>query len=478
MKKKDWFKTHQTVLVSMFLGWWLMACQTENRSVDWEKGEQLLRSGRFEALMSWTDSLKLISDSTRYEWIKADSLQQMMQRLEQEFPYDETAIQKQLQKRMGAYSKEEKQKWEEAGQLEFRLINGQKRYFKRAVANLLILQSDRVSGLIEEPLSRFCLSHTKQVLDQTKENGQLVLPRKFNVTYRITVKPDVVPHGETVRCWMPWPKENHPRQADVVFIDASESEYRIAPDSCMHRSVYMEKKAEKGQETVFEVHFSYLSQAQYFELSKANVLPYRKEDPFYKQYTSQQLPHITFTDGIRQLADSIVGETADPEETVRRLYYWIDENIPWAGALEYGVMPCIPAYVLEHQKGDCGMQTLLFMSMARYKGIPVRWQSGWMMHPGEENLHDWCEVFYEGVGWVPLDMTFNLQDTDNHRLREFYITGIDAFRLIVNDGIGAAFYPEKQHLRSEPWDFQRGEVEWRGGNLYFDQWSYQLIVNE
>jgi hypothetical protein len=78
------------------------------------------------------------------------------------------------------------------------------------------------------------------------------------------------------------------------------------------------------------------------------------------------------------------------------------------------------------------MQTLLFMTMVRYKGIPVRWQSGWMLHPGEVNLHDWCEVYYEGVGWVPLDMSFSLQKSNNKQVRNFYISGIDSYRLIVN----------------------------------------------
>jgi transglutaminase-like putative cysteine protease len=122
------------------------------------------------------------------------------------------------------------------------------------------------------------------------------------------------------------------------------------------------------------------------------------------------------------------------------------------------------------------MQTLLFMTMARVQHIPVKWQSGWMMHPLDVNLHDWCEVYYQGTGWVPLDMSFNLQKSNDLREKEFYISGIDAYRLIINDGIGSELVPAKKYARSEPYDFQRGEVEWRGGNLYFDQWDYKMNV--
>jgi len=166
-----------------------------------------------------------------------------------------------------------------------------------------------------------------------------------------------------------------------------------------------------------------------------------------------------------------------PKKIVQKIYEWIDAHIIWSGALEYSTIDNIPEYVLQHRRGDCGMQTLLFMTMARYKRVPVKWQSGWMLHPNEVNLHDWCEVYYEGVGWVPLDMSFGLQPTKKHSLRYFYMSGMDAYRFIVNDKISAPFTPKKEHMRSEPIDFQRGEVEWKGGNLYFDKWTYRMDVD-
>jgi transglutaminase-like putative cysteine protease len=136
----------------------------------------------------------------------------------------------------------------------------------------------------------------------------------------------------------------------------------------------------------------------------------------------------------------------------------------------------IPGFVMEQRHGDCGMQTLLFMTLARSVGIPVKWQSGWMLHPGEVNLHDWCEVWYEGIGWVPVDQSFGLQNSPDPGIKNFYSSGIDAYRLIVNDDISCPLTPPKKFLRSEPYDFQRGEIEWKGGNLYFDKWSWHMEV--
>jgi hypothetical protein len=114
--------------------------------------------------------------------------------------------------------------------------------------------------------------------------------------------------------------------------------------------------------------------------------------------------------------------------------------------------------------------------MLRYKDIPVRWQSGWKVPPDAESPHDWCEVYYQGTGWVPLDISYDLQNSEDPCIKDYYLSGIDSYRLIVNDGIAGPLHPQKRYLRSEPYDFQRGEVEWKGGNLYFDKWDYEMKI--
>jgi len=275
---------------------------------------------------------------------------------------------------------------------------------------------------------------------------------------------------------MPWPKENHSRQKNVKLLNTSNKEYVISPDSSIHSSIYMEEKSKHGLATIFEVSYLYQSSGQYFNLESLKPIQYNKTTDNYKKYTSEQLPQICFTEHIKRLSDSIVGQEKNPYEVVRKIYSWFKENIPWTGALEYSIMPNIPEYVYQNRRGDCGMQIFTYMSMLRYKGIPVRWQSGWMVPPGEENLHDWCEIYYEGIGWVPSDISYDLQKSDKPEIKHFYLSGIDSYRLIVNDGISGPFHPEKHFMRSEPYDFQRGEVEWKGGNLYFDKWDYHMKI--
>ena len=100
-----------------------------------------------------------------------------------------------------------------------------------------------------------------------------------------------------------------------------------------------------------------------------------------------------------------------------------------------------------------------------------------MLHPNAENLHDWGEIYFEGIGWVPVDMSFGIPTyAKNENEKWFFLGGIDSWRMVVNSDFGESFSPVKKWPRSETVDFQRGEVEWQGGNLYFDKWSWDLEV--
>ena len=444
--------------------------------------ETAYQNGELTLVSQWADSLLKDGKTDSLTQSKLKALIDMVGRIRVDFTLAEANIEARLKKEIGEYSQNEKVNWEKNNWLEYKIIDGEKRYFKRSVSNLKLILADQLSKqkgsteLIPDKFSLFKLEHSRNVINSQEANGKPVLPVKMKVTYRLTVDADAVPDGETVRCWMPWPCEIHDRQGAVKLLKTIPDKHFIAPDTIEQRSVYLELPASKGKPVVFEIQFEYRSAAQYFDLHKLKSLPYDTATEVYKKYTAEQYPQIVFTNEIKRLSDSIVSGISDPTEKVRKLYYWINNHIIWTGALEYSIMPDIPGYVLKNHRGDCGMQTLLFMTMARWQGIPVKWQSGWMMHPDEVNLHDWCEVYYNGIGWVPLDMSFNLQNSTDLREKEFYISGLDAYRLIVNDAIGSQFVPVKKFPRSEPYDFQRGEVEWRGGNLYFNQWDYHMNV--
>jgi transglutaminase-like putative cysteine protease len=439
-------------------------------------------SGSFSKAEMLADSLRKNCAENGFALRKADSLLEIGDRIRIDFSLDESQIMSKLESRIAGASVNTREEWERKGWLEYRMIDNEKKYFNRAASNLVLIKNfyeNKGKALQKgtvDPEIAFRLKHDGEVIEASTESNMPVKPLNMKISYSLTVNADAVPEGEIVRCWLPWPRSDNERQKRVQLISTSEQEYLISPDSSLHSTVYMEKKAEKGKPVVFTMALSYQSSARYFNPEKINILPYDKSSELYKKYTAEQLPQICFTENVKKLADSIAAGEENPVISARKIYMWFKENIPWAGALEYSIMPNIPEYVIKNRRGDCGMQTFLFMSMLRYKGIPVKWQSGWMVPPDAENLHDWCEIYYEGIGWVPADVSYELLPSDNKELREFYFSGIDAYRMIINEGISGRLYPEKQHLRSEPYDFQRGEVEWKGGNLYFDKWDYFINI--
>jgi len=461
----------------------LFGCRTPSDSYQvLEDMQENLDFGNISTVIQVADSLKKISGVNKEIVHIADSLEQIAGRIAHDFSVTEEQADSQIEKLIGQVTPEEMTAWKEKGWLEWRMIDGEKKYFKRAVSNLLLIKKfreqkeARLREIAREPEMILRLHHTEEVLKSSGNQGNLVVPVNMKMTYTITVHPDAVPDGEKIRCWLPFPKNNQPRQKEIKLLSTSNPEYAIAPDTAIHSTIYMEASAKKGVPTVFQISYAYESSAQHFNMSQIKILPYDKSTADYQKYTSEQLPHICFTDDIKKLADSISGNDENPASIVRKIYFWFKDNIPWAGALEYSIIPNISEYVINNRRGDCGMQTFLFMSMLRYKGVPVRWQSGWMVPPGAENLHDWCEVYFEGTGWIPVDDSYDLQNSKNPLIREFYLSGIDSYRLIVNEGIAGPLHPGKDFLRSEPYDFQRGEVEWKGGNLYFDKWDYDMKI--
>jgi hypothetical protein len=444
--------------------------------------QENLDFGNISTVIQVADSLKKSDIRDRETIHLADSLEQIARRISIDFSVSETEELKQLKKLIPSVSQVEISGWEKKGWLEWKMIDGEKKYFKRAASNLVLLKDfyngkdSRSKDIAESNEMASRLKHTGLVLKYSEDKGIPVIPVKMKVTYTITIDKDAVPDGEKIRCWLPWPKQGHQRQHDIKLLSTSNPEYSISPDTAIHSTLYMEEVSRKGISPSFKISYEYTSDAQHFNFNKIKALPYDKSSVLYQKYTSEQLPHICFTDNIRQLADSITAGESEPLAIVRKIYMWFKNNIPWTGALEYSIIPNIPEYVYANRRGDCGLQTFLFISMLRYKGIPVKWQSGWMMPPDYENLHDWSEVYFEGTGWVPIDISYDIQKSDNNELKYFFMSGIDSYRLIINDGVAGPLHPEKKYLRSEPFDFQRGEVEWSGGNLYFNKWDYHMDI--
>jgi len=282
-----------------------------------------------------------------------------------------------------------------------------------------------------------------------------------------------VPAGETVRAWIPYPRALPGQQESIRLLGSEPSRHQLAPESAMQRTVYLEKPAVAGKPTVFSVSYALDVFARYVAVDADKVVAATITDDL-APYVAERAPHVLFTESIRLLSRQIVGKETNPWRITQKLYAAVDQ-IPWAGAREYSTITNISDYALHAGHADCGQQTLLLITLLRYNGIPARWQSGMVYSDGDySNLHDWGQVYIAPYGWIPMDVTSGRLDSTDAGIANFYLGGQDAYRIAFNDDYSRPLVPAKQHFRSETVDLQRGEAEWRGGNLYFDQWDYDF----
>jgi transglutaminase-like putative cysteine protease len=300
-----------------------------------------------------------------------------------------------------------------------------------------------------------------------------VLPQRVRVTQTMTVEADAVPAGKTLRAWIPYPRVIPGQQEDIHFVSSQPSAHGIAPESTLQRTVYLEQAAQAGKPTAFSVTYELTLYAQHHAIDPARVVP-AKITPALAPYVAERAPHIMFTEPLRVFSRQVVGDATNPYEVAQRIFAAVDE-IPWAGAREYSTIADLGAYTLHAGHGDCGEQTMLLITLMRMNGIPARWQSGWTFTTGDyNNIHDWAEIYLAPYGWIPVDVTYGRLDSDDPSLKWFYLGGLDNFRIAFNDDFSRDFVPAKQFFRSDTVDSQRGEVEWDGGNLYYDRWDYDF----
>ena len=468
------------VVLSAILSW-------ETRAATLAHVQQLVDAGQFNSAEA--QITKALAKPSLAEEDRAALAfeRERMRRIRLDFSLTAADAQARVKRQIPDLAPEEFASWDEAGLLEHMVIDGHTLYFNRAPSNLFRLNESAVklrrSGTppwTDGP-NESANAHHREVRDQARATGKhSVAPRRVRVTYSLTVNPDAAPDGETLRAWLPFPRALPGQQENVRLVQSTPNEHVTAPESALQRTVYLERRTAAGKPTMFSITYELTVFGQYYAIDAAQVQP-APRTPELAPFLAERAPHIVFTPAIVEFSRQIVGKETNPYRIAQKLFAAVD-RIPWAGAREYSTISNISEYTLQARHGDCGQQTLLLMTLLRLNGIPTRWQSGWVYSDAQigdeqyDNMHDWAQLYLSPYGWMPMDVTFGrLASGDRDpQIDAFYLGGLDAYRIAFNDDFSQPFVPAKQFFRSDTVDSQRGEVEWRGGNLYFDQWGYEF----
>jgi transglutaminase-like putative cysteine protease len=376
--------------------------------------------------------------------------------------------------------------WIKQGWFDGRDIDGTTYYFKDSVSNLYFrhreLNPRRMDG--EDPRAKELLSlETVTAIKQAAlaENTPYVLPKTIHVNMNVTAASDAAAPGETIRAWIPIPRKNA-FQTDFKIISTSVPPKSIDAEDSPIRSIYFEQLARSNSPTEFAIEYEYTIRGVHFDLHPDKIQPYDTNDDAVKRFTGEA-PHVIFTPGIKALSASIVGTETNPMLKAKKIFDWQSNNLLYSYALEYSTIRNISDYCRSNGYGDCGQQALLFITLCRYNGIPARWQTGWDLFPHATSIHDWTEIYLAPYGWMPVDpykgnyaMRYitTLTPAEKIEIRDFYFGGLEQYRMIANSDHDQPLNPPKKSFRSDDVDFQRGELEHNGTNIYFDKFSYAL----
>ncbi len=447
-------------------------------------------AGQFAEAQARIDAA-LRTDSLDAETRRALEFQrERMRRIRLDFPITETQVKQRLRERIPDLRDDEFARGKASNRLEHYVIDGEPYYFTRSVSNLFRLEPEAaarrappVKPPVSGPMESANAYHLEALREARATGRHSVAPRRVRVTQSLIVNADAVPAGETLRAWIPFPRALPGQQEGLRVLASQPAAHRIAPESTLQRTVYLEQPAKAGEPTKFSISYEVTVFGQAYLPEPAKVEPLRGDalvakHPELAAHLGERPPHIAFSDDIRAFSQQVVGDETNPYLIARKLFAAVD-RIPWAGAREYSTITNISDHALHAGHADCGQQTLLLMTLLRLNGIPARWQSGMVFSDGDyDNLHDWGWFYLAPYGWMPMDVTTGrFMDAGEVTAKDpgvewFYFGGLDAYRLAFNDDYGTQFVPPKQHFRSETVDSQRGDVEWSGGNLYFDQWDY------
>jgi hypothetical protein len=123
-------------------------------------------------------------------------------------------------------------------------------------------------------------------------------------------------------------------------------------------------------------------------------------------YTRLREGLIVVSPRIRQLAAALSEGTRDPRTIVGRIWDFIHDRLK-CGVVHYDELsPVYPLdWVLEAGWFDCQLGSALFVALCRVCGIPARLNSGYLLYAPTAAYHYWFDVWFDGRGWLPFDLT-------------------------------------------------------------------------
>ena len=396
---------------------------------------------------------------------------ELIRRIEDDYPYSLTEAMEIIHQDIPDFTEAQFRTLVDEFKIDWIYVRGEERYFNRFYQTLLKVNAEfaaranvkrgHVDGEDEsEEKEEGMLDRVVRIM---KEKGSFGCRLRIRATVKI--KDEAFEAGKTVRVHIPIAADARQQKNIVIHKTFPEASF-VAPADAAQRTVYFEEVMQENHE--FFVEYSYDNVVIYADPDPAKV---EKEQPSF--FTQEQNPHIVFTPYLRALAADLSKHTENPLEKARAFYDFVTLNVKYSYMREYFALESIAENCARNFRGDCGVQALLFIALCRCAGIPAKWQSGLNSSPESIGAHDWAEFYVAPYGWMFADPSFG---GGAHRVgaehrRRFYFGNLDPYRMVANREFQAAFTPDKNHWRCDPYDNQTGEIEYLDRGLLYHEYT-------
>lgn len=381
----------------------------------------------------------------------------------------------QVQEVIHNFTKEEFAQLKDQGKIDWMYVNGEVRYFRRFLSTLLKVNPDlkqraQIKDEQKNEIDQLEEDALHKVIEEIKNSHKVTY--HFNIRAAVKIKEESFQPG-FIRVHLPLPIPCQ-QISNIRIINTSSALHTIAAQDAKQRTICFETNLEKNAE--FFVEYEYDNTVTYLETKESEVTYFDINE--FTQDLGEQLPHIRFTPYLKALTNEIIQDCKNPLAKARKIYDYVTRQIEYSFMREYITIENITEYAALGKKGDCGVQALLFITLCRIAGIPARWQSGLYATPYTAGSHDWAQFYIAPYGWLFADCSFGgsaYRKKDEER-RSFYFGNLDPFRMVANREFQQEFIPAKSYLRADPYDNQRGEIEYQDRGLRYDEFESNIRV--
>nr|WP_070959860.1 transglutaminase family protein [Hyphomonas sp. Mor2] len=132
-------------------------------------------------------------------------------------------------------------------------------------------------------------------------------------------------------------------------------------------------------------------------------------------YYRQQTALTQLTEGLHELAESIVLPTESTLSDLHSLSRLIRERVAYAPGQTS--VNTTAGDALTNAKGVCQDHSHIFLSVVREKGFPARYVSGYLLmddRTSQDASHAWSEVYLDGLGWVGFDVSNGISPDERY----------------------------------------------------------------